>query len=98
PKKSPDLLIYLRGSLDTVLNRIEKRGRSFEQIEDNSGLLDYYTHLHSQYDSWFNAYDKSATLVIDINQYDLEKLEDAEKVLSMVTEKLEAVRNEHSIG
>ena len=98
PKKSPDLLIYLRGSLDTVLNRIEKRGRSFEQIEDNSGLLDYYTHLHSQYDSWFNAYDKSATLIIDINQYDLEKLEDAEKVLNMVTEKLEAVRNEHSVG
>ena len=30
PKKSPDLLIYLRGSLDTVLERIEKRGRDYE--------------------------------------------------------------------
>lgn len=98
PKKSPDLLIYLRGSLDTVLNRIEKRGRTFEQVEGNDGLLDYYTHLHSQYDDWFSDYDKSATLVIDINQYDLEKVTDAEKVLSMVNEKLATVRNEARVG
>lgn len=98
PKKSPDLLIYLRGSLDTVLNRIEKRGRTFEQVEGNNGLLDYYTHLHSQYDDWFSDYDKSATLVIDINQYDLEKVTDAEKVLSMVNEKLAEVRNESRVG
>lgn len=98
PKKSPDLLIYLRGSLDTVLSRIEKRGRTFEQVEGNDGLLDYYTHLHSQYDDWFSDYDKSATLVIDINQYDLEKVTDAEKVLSMVNEKLAEVRNESRVG
>ncbi|EDP67379.1 hypothetical protein CAT7_00480 [Carnobacterium sp. AT7] len=98
PKKSPDLLIYLRGSLDTVLSRIEKRGRTFEQVEGNDGLLDYYTHLHSQYDDWFSDYDKSATLVIDINQYDLEKVTDAEKVLSMVNEKLATVRNEARVG
>ncbi len=98
PKKSPDLLIYLRGSLDTVLNRIEKRGRTFEQVEGNDGLLDYYTHLHSQYDDWFSGYDKSATLVIDINQYDLEKVADAEKVLTMVNEKLAEVRNEARVG
>ena len=98
PKKSPDLLIYLRGSLDTVLNRIEKRGRTFEQIDGNKGLLDYYTHLHGQYDGWFNEYDKSETLIIDINQYDLEKLEDAEKVINMVTEKLAEVRNKASIS
>ena len=98
PKKSPDLLIYLRGSLDTVLNRIEKRGRTFEQIEGNNGLLDYYTHLHGQYDNWFNSYDKSATLVIDINQYDLENLADAEKVMEMINEKLAEVRNEKCVG
>ncbi|CCQ24330.1 Deoxyguanosine kinase [Listeria monocytogenes N53-1] len=32
PKKAPDLLIYLRGSLDTVLSRIALRGRPYEQI------------------------------------------------------------------
>lgn len=81
PKKAPDLLIYLRGSLDTVLSRIKKRGRSFEQIDGNEGLLDYYTLLHSHYDDWFDQYDKSATLVIDIDQHDLENPADAEKII-----------------
>lgn len=91
-KKSPDLLIYLRGSLDTVLSRIKKRGRSFEQIEGNQGLLDYYTHLHSQYDSWFDSYDKSETLIIDIDQHDLENPADTQAIMDMVTKRLEEVR------
>ncbi|WP_034549901.1 deoxynucleoside kinase [Carnobacterium funditum] len=91
-KKSPDLLIYLRGSLDTVLNRIEKRGRSFEQIEGNQGLLDYYTHLHSQYDSWFDSYSKSDTLIIDIDKHDLEDPADAQAIMEMVTKRLDEVR------
>lgn len=94
PKKSPDLLIYLRGSLDTILERIEKRGRDYEQIEQNTGLLDYYKHLHSQYDDWFNGYDKSATLTIDIDQYDLEKPEHAEAILEVVKQRIAEVRDE----
>ncbi|MFL2100847.1 deoxynucleoside kinase [Desemzia sp. FAM 23991] len=94
PKKSPDLLIYLRGSLDTVLERIEKRGRDFEQIDKNAGLLDYYKHLHGQYDEWFNSYDKSATLTIDIDHYDLEKPEHAEAILDIVRQRLAEVREE----
>ncbi|ANZ99505.1 deoxyguanosine kinase [Carnobacterium divergens] len=89
PKKAPDLLIYLRGSLDTVLSRIKKRGRSFEQIDGNEGLLDYYTLLHSHYDDWFDQYDKSATLVIDIDQHDLENPTDAEKIIQLIHNKLE---------
>lgn len=94
PKKSPDLLIYLRGSLDTVLKRIEKRGRDYEQVEKNSGLLDYYKHLHSRYDGWFNGYNKSATLTIDIDQYDLENPEHAEAIIDMVKKRLNEVRSE----
>ena len=81
PKKAPDLLIYLRGSLETHLDRIKKRGRPFEQVEGNPGLLDYYTKLHSRYDDWFNEYDKSPTLVIDIDSVDLEREEDRIKVM-----------------
>ena len=81
PKKAPDLLIYLRGSLETHLDRIKKRGRPFEQVEGNPGLLDYYTKLHSRYDDWFNEYDKSPTFVIDIDSVDLEREEDRIKVM-----------------
>jgi len=84
PKKAPDLLIYLRGSLDTHLDRIKKRGRPFEQIEGNPDLLEYYTRLHGRYDSWFNSYDKSATLVLDIDKYDVGREEDREEVMEII--------------
>nr|WP_080145864.1 deoxynucleoside kinase [Marinilactibacillus piezotolerans] len=93
PKKAPDLLIYLRGSLETHLDRIKKRGRPFEQVEGNPGLLDYYTKLHSRYDDWFNEYDKSPTLVIDIDSVDLEREEDRIKVMQEIKDALIA----HSI-
>ena len=88
PKKSPDLLIYLRGSLDTHLTRIQKRGRPFEQVEGDADLLDYYTKLHGRYDSWFNTYDKSPTLIIDIDKYDVERESDRQAVLDIVKTKL----------
>jgi len=93
PKKAPDLLIYLRGSLETHLDRIKKRGRPFEQVKGNPGLLDYYTKLHSRYDDWFNEYDKSPTLVIDIDSVDLEREEDRIKVMQEIKDALIA----HSI-
>jgi len=90
PKKAPDLLIYLRGSLDIHLERIQKRGRPYEQVEGNPDLLAYYTKLHSRYDDWFRSYDKSDTLVIDIDQTDLTKEEDRKWVMEQVTQKLNA--------
>ncbi|MER2064257.1 MAG: deoxynucleoside kinase [Alkalibacterium sp.] len=81
PKKGPDLLIYLRGSLDTHLERIKKRGRPFEQVEGNPELMNYYKRLHGRYDDWFADYDKSPTLVIDIDEINLER--DGDKALVM---------------
>lgn len=88
PKKAPDLLIYLRGSLDTVLSRISLRRRPYEQIDANPGLLEYYKHLHSRYDSWFASYDKSETLVINIDEIDINKPNDADYVMQLIHEKL----------
>src|SRR6185312_11694679 len=39
PKKSPDLMIYLTASFETVMERIGLRGRDFEQDEN---LVEYY--------------------------------------------------------
>ncbi|WP_425324776.1 deoxynucleoside kinase [Listeria aquatica] len=88
PKKAPDLMIYLRGSLETVLERIKKRGRPYEQIDENPSLLEYYTRLHARYDSWFESYDKSATLVFDIDQIDITNSEDAYEVMQAIRTKL----------
>jgi len=88
PKKGPDLLIYLRGSLDTHLERIKKRGRTFEQIEGNPELLDYYKRLHGRYDDWFASYDKSPTLIIDIDEINLERQGDQALVMHKVKQAL----------
>ena len=94
PKKAPDLLIYLRGPLDVHLDRIKKRGRDYEQItEENQELLDYYKHLHSRYDDWFNEYDKSETLVLQIDELDLEREEDRVEVMRRIREKLDELGN-----
>lgn len=90
PKKAPDLLVYLRGPLDIHLDRIQRRGREFEQIDDqNPGLLDYYKNLHSRYDEWFKSYNKSETLILQIDQLDIEKEEDRQKVMTQIREKLD---------
>ena len=41
-KKHPDLLVHIRVSFDTMLERIEKRGRSYEQLSFDPSLYDYY--------------------------------------------------------
>lgn len=88
PKKGPDLLIYLRGSLDKHLERIKKRGRPYEQVDHNLDLLDYYKKLHGRYDDWFEKYEKSPTLIIDIDEIDLERAEDRALVMQKVNQAL----------
>lgn len=70
PKKAPDLLIYIDVDFDTMLARIQKRGRDYEQIDGNPELLDYYKQVHAKYPDWFEAYNKSPKLRIDGSKYD----------------------------
>ncbi len=91
PKKAPDLMIYLRGSFDTVLSRIMKRGRSYELDEH---LEAYYHKLWSGYDEWvMEHYKASDVLVIDMDQFDVvNRPEDAAKLIALVEEKLKVQR------
>lgn len=74
PKKSPDVLIYLKISFEKTLERIGNRGREFEQ---DASLIEYYHDLWKDYDKWvFEEYDKSHVLVIDADKYDILKNED----------------------
>ena len=91
PKKSPDLMVYLRGSFETILERIRKRGREYELDDD---LVSYYYTLWSQYDEWmFKHYNASEVLVIDIDNIDYVNNEDDKAmVIKMVEDKLKEVR------
>lgn len=91
PKKAPDLMIYLKGSFETVLNRINKRGRDFE-IDDN--LKDYYYFLWKDYDDWVkNYYKASQILIIDMDSMDVvNNNEDKKELIRLVEEKLKEIR------
>ena len=92
--KNPDLLIHVRVSFDTMLARIKKRGRSFEQIDDNPDLYDYYKELNKRYDDWFDAYDRSPKVQIDGDRFDFVSDADARaKVLEMIDNKLAEVQD-----
>lgn len=89
PKKAPDLLVYLQGPLSIHLERIKKRGREYEQVNDEDDeLLAYYKHLHSRYDEWYETYDKSKKIAIPITEYDIELASDRQKVMQIIRESL----------
>jgi deoxyadenosine/deoxycytidine kinase len=62
--KPPDLLIYLRGSVPSLVKQIEKRGRAYE----NSIRIDYLRRLNERYEAWISTYEFGKMLVIDIDE------------------------------
>ncbi len=88
-KKNPDLLIHINISFETMLERIKKRGRSFEQIDHDPSLYEYYQQLDQRYVDWYNAYDKSPKMQIDGDQLDfVEDPAARQQVLHLIDEKI----------
>lgn len=88
-QKAPNLLIHIKVSFDTMLKRIKKRGRSYEQIANDPSLYKYYQTLNQRYSKWYENYDLSPKMVIDGDKYDfVEKPEAAQQVLKMIDDKL----------
>lgn len=91
-KKNPDLLIHIDISFDTMLKRIKKRGRSYEQIENDPSLYGYYKELNRRYVSWFENYDQSAKIRIDGDKYDfVEDPSARQQVIQLVEEKISQI-------
>ncbi|WP_159884202.1 deoxynucleoside kinase [Paenibacillus puerhi] len=87
PKKAPDLMVYLKGSFETVMERIGLRGRSFEQ---DQSLVDYYRLLWAGYDDWvMKHYNASEVLVVDMDRTDIvHRPEDAAWLVKEILERL----------
>lgn len=81
--KPPDLIIYLRASISTLVSQIQRRGREFE----NSIRLDYLNQLNERYEQWVANYDKGKLLVINIDNLDYRKNPED---LSVVIDKIDA--------
>jgi deoxyadenosine/deoxycytidine kinase len=62
--KPPDLLIYLKASVPTLVAQIQKRGREYEE----NIRLDYLKRLNEYYNKWIESYKEGPLLVIDIDK------------------------------
>jgi deoxyadenosine/deoxycytidine kinase len=62
----PDLLIYLRASIPTLVNQIQQRGREYE----DSIRLDYLKRLNERYEAWIATYNQGNIIIIDIDELD----------------------------
>lgn len=90
PKKAPDLLVHIEVSLETMLKRIKKRGRDYEQLTYDETLFDYYKELNERYKKWYEDYDYSPKMKINGDKYDfMENEQDREIVLNDIKEKLQ---------
>lgn len=66
---APDLLIYLEGTFDEVVERIKERGRPMEQQTP----IDYWKEMNSRYENWINNFNACPVLRLSISEYDLIK-------------------------
>ncbi len=77
----PDLLIYLRASIPTLVGQIHKRGRDFE----NTISIDYLSRLNERYEAWISTYKKGKLLIIDIDHLNIvDKPEDLGSIIDRI--------------
>jgi len=88
--RKPDLLVYLQVSVDVAIQRIQKRGRVYEQTVERA----YWEKLNEKYEQYFSSYDHSPILVINVDHLDFEANEDDRAyVLLRIQEALNAVKS-----
>ena len=83
--QGPDLLIYLRSSIPTLVEHIATRGRNYE----GNMSLDYLKRLNKKYEDWIANYDKGKLLIIPIDNIDfISKKEDLGLIINKIDSEL----------
>lgn len=85
----PDLIIYLRAKVSTLIDQIRRRGRAYEQ-----GISpDYLSKLNQKYDSWAHEYSRGRILTIDIDNLDFPNSEaDRTHIIGIIDREIENMR------
>ncbi len=82
--QAPDLLIYLRADVSTLVKNIEKRGRDYERTI----RLDYLKELNERYENWITNYKLGKLLIIDVNKVDIMNPKDLNQIISKIDAEL----------
>jgi deoxyadenosine/deoxycytidine kinase len=79
--KPPDLLVYLKASVPTLVSNIQRRGREYE-----IGIrLDYLSKLNEKYDKWIKNYKLGKLLILDKDNLDFaNKTEDMATIVQLI--------------
>jgi deoxyadenosine/deoxycytidine kinase len=77
----PDLMIYLRCGIPTLVDHIQRRGRDYE----GSISLDYLRRLNDRYENWIDNYKDGKLLIIETDKYDFQdNMEHRGEILNLV--------------
>ena len=83
--KPPDLMIYLRANINTLVKQISKRGRDFEQGIQRS----YLETLNTLYEDWITRYKLGPLLIIESDDLDfVSNKKDLDYILTSVKDQL----------
>ncbi len=86
----PDVLIYIEGSLQNIIDRIKLRGRPMEQQTP----IAYWEEMHERYENWINSFTTCPVLKVNINDYDLLKNPSSvEPILKYIGETINGNKN-----
>jgi len=81
--KPPDLIIYLKASINTLVERIHKRGRDYEKTIP----LEYLKQLNILYERWVNDFKNYPFLTINVDNLDfISEPEDLDYIISQIHE------------
>lgn len=60
----PDIMIYLKSSIENLVRQIHKRGRHYE-----SGIsIEYLSRLNDRYEEFIKGYTKGTLLIFDVDE------------------------------
>ncbi len=83
--KAPDLLIYLKASIPTLVNHIQLRGRDYE----GNMSLDYLKKLNQRYEQWISEFNQSPVIVVNTDELDfINNPEHLGKIISDVSSQI----------
>ena len=82
----PDLVIYIRASVETLTARIAKRGRDFESLIAE----DYLRRLNTLYEEWIQSFTLAPVLTIPGDKLDfVEESRDLQAIVATVRRRLQ---------
>ena len=83
--RPPDLLVYLRASVPTLVRHIQSRGRDYE----SAIRIEYLERLNKHYENWISTYDLGSKMIIDVDELDFVNMpQDRMEIISRIEGRL----------